>query len=560
MLISLFVKDFAVVHEAELAFGPGMSVISGETGAGKSLLVDALMLLSGSRADAGAVRHGADRAELSASFSLNDAPEALAWLEDQALDDEGQCQLRRVIRADGGSRNWINGRPATVAQLSELGALLLEIHGQHEHQSLLDRGHQLALLDTFGGHQTQLAQIAALVDEYARLEAERRALPGGEAAAERLPWIEQRLAELEGEALDAESVKSLLESHRRQANAATLLDGYGRAITLIGEDDRFSLSQGLQRLRHELTELSGHEPALEPMLEAVESARIQLDETQASLERLRDDLDLDPAHLQLLEGRIAHLHELSRRHRVGMDELAPVKAELEAERDRLRDAAGNAEALQRRLDETFKRWQAAADALGDSRQQAAKALSDAVESLLAELGMGSARFEVSLERTAAERPDARGGVRAEFLVALNPGQPASALRKTASGGELSRIGLAIEVASLGADPVPTMVFDEVDSGIGGAVAEAVGARLRALGERRQVLCVTHLPQVAAQGHAHFHVSKASDGVGTRSQVAGLDKNGRIEEIARMLAGREVGKEARAQAARLLSGSARPASG
>ncbi len=552
MLNSLYVKDFAVVHEAELVFGPGMSVISGETGAGKSLLVDALMLLSGSRADASVVRHGAERAELSAGFSLEDASEARAWLNDEALDDDGQCQLRRVIRADGGSRNWINGRPATVTQLAALGRLLLEIHGQHEHQALLDRNNQLALLDAFGNHAERLADLQTLTRDYARNERELKGLPGGDAAQDRLQWLETRLDELDREDLAPESVELLLEAHRRQANAATLLTGYGRAIALIGDDEQLSLSDGLRRLRHELSELLAHEPGLEPMLESLDSVRIQLDEAQASLERLRDDLDLDPARLQQLENRIAHLHELSRRHRVGMQELAPVRVELEAERDRLRDASGNADVLRRALHDIHTRWQQAAGELSKARRQAAERLSHTVETLLGELGMGSARFSITLDSLTCARPDPLGTERAEFMVALNPGQPASPLRKTASGGELSRIGLAIEVASLGADPVPTMVFDEVDSGIGGAVADAVGAKLRALGERRQVLCVTHLPQVAAQGHAHFHVSKASEDEATRSHVAQLDSNGRIEEIARMLAGREVSKEARAQARRLLS--------
>jgi DNA repair protein RecN (Recombination protein N) len=542
MLISLFVKDFAVVHEAELGFGPGLSVISGETGAGKSLLVDALMLLSGARADAAMVRHGAERAELAAGFDLSDAPAARDWLAAEELDDEGQCQLRRVIRADGGSRAWINGRPATVSQQAALGSLLLEIHGQHEHQALLDRGHQLDLLDAFGGHVEALEEVRGLAREHAATQRELESLPGGEAGRERLEWIERRLEELSREELSPEAVESLLEAHRRQANAATLLSGYGRAIARLGEDDEFALASGLRRLQHELAELASHEPALAPLLDMLESVAIQLDEAQASLERLRDDLDLDPARLEQLEARIAHLHELSRRHRVGMSELGPVQASLETEAERLRDAEGSAVALRRRLEDTHARWREAAARLGAKRAEAGRRLGEAVEALLAELGMGQARFAVQLDANSSAGPDPNGSERAEFMVALNPGQPASPLRGTASGGELSRIGLAIEVASLGADPVPTMVFDEVDTGIGGAVAEAVGARLRALGER---------PQVAAQGHAHYHVSKASEAEATRSRVQRLDENARVEEIARMLAGREVSKEARAQARRLL---------
>lgn len=557
MLTRLALKDFAVVSAAEVAFGPGLTVVSGETGAGKSLLVDALLLLTGARADSGVVRHGAERAELAAEFTLDDAPAALAWLREQALDDadaDGICQLRRVIRADGGSgasRAWINGRAVTLTQLGELGETLVEIHGQHEHQALLSRAHQLALLDAFGGHAATVDAVRRAAGEWSTLSRRLAELAHGGDPGERIAWLDYQLAELDRETLDAEAIEELIVAHRRQANAASLLQGCERALARLVGEDGFALAQGVRQTHGELARLVEDEPGLGEVLVLLESAEIQLDEAAARIERLRDGFDLDPERLQQIEAHLARLHDLARKHRVQIEGLAAKHDELAAERDALRSAGADARALTAQIERAVAAWREAAGRLSQARAAAAERLGTSVGTLLAELGMGGGRFAVELERGDGERPDPQGAERAEFLVSANPGQPPRPLRKVASGGELSRISLAIEVAALGLDAVPTMVFDEVDSGIGGAVAEVVGQKLRALGAKRQALCVTHLPQVAAQGHAHYRVSKDVAGGVTHSAVVALDQAARIEELSRMLGGVEITGETRAHARQML---------
>jgi len=552
MLSHLTLKDFAVVSAAELGFDAGLTVVSGETGAGKSLLVDALLWLTGARADAGIVRHGAERAELSAEFSLADAPDAADWLRERELDDDASCQLRRVIRADGGSRAWINGRPATLAQLSELGALLVEIHGQHEHQALLERSHQLGLLDAFGQHEALLADVREHARRWQDLDQELAALSRTGDVGDRIAYLEHQHGELAREALAAGDIDDMLAAHRRQANAAGLLAGYESALARLSGDEGQSLSRGLRQANGELGRHLDSEPRLREVTALLESAEIQIDEAGGLIERLRDELDIDPAHLQQLEARMTRLHDLARKHRVPLAELAARRDAIETELESLRGAGERSEFLFAEREAANARWKTAAARLSQSRNAAGKKLGKAVSGLMSELGMGGGVFAVELTAQDNNKPHALGAERCEFLVSANPGQPPRALRKVASGGELARISLAIEVAALGLDSVPTMIFDEVDTGIGGAVAEVVGQKLRALGASRQVLCVTHLPQVAAQGHHHLQVSKAVNGSSTHSAVSVLAEKERIEELARMLGGVEITKETRANARQMLS--------
>lgn len=551
MLIRLSIKDFAVVAAAELEFGAGMTVISGETGAGKSLLVDALGFLSGQRADSGMVRHGAARAELDADFDLATSPDALAWLREQDFDDGSGCQLRRTLRADGGSRAWINGRPATLSQLGDLAARLVEIHGQHEHQALLSKPSQLALLDAYGRHDALLGTVREAAARWSALLRERAELSRRGDVSERSEWLVHQLDELDREQLSGDAIKELAASHRRHAHAAGLIAACDDALARLGGDDAPALPGQLQRLRGELSRLQQHEPRLADVDAMLDAAAIQLDEAAVLLDRIRAELDLDPAQLDELERRLSRLHELARKHRVAPEGLATHRDALAAELEALHGAGMRLQVLDGEIASAREGWRVSADSLGKARAKAAKALAKATTALIAELGMGGGRFEITLEPSAEDAPDPQGGERVEFLVSANAGQPPRALRKVASGGELSRISLAIEVAALGLDAVPTMVFDEVDSGIGGAVAEIVGQKLRALGAQRQVLCVTHLPQVAAQGHAHWRVSKAERGGVTQSAVQLLDAGQRQEELARMLGGVEVSSEARAAAKRLM---------
>lgn len=550
MLRRLSIRDFAVVAQAELEFDRGLTVISGETGAGKSLLVDALGFLGGIRADAGAVRHGAQRAELQAEFALHDCPAALSWLQQAELDDEDACQLRRTLRADGGSRAWINGRPVPVSQLAELAGLLVEIHGQHEQQALLHRARQLQLLDAYARHPALLKAVRDAAGHWKRLQAERDALLARGDVADRQAWLRHQLDELAAEALEPEALAQLDADHRRHANAASLIGVCDVALDALAGEDAFATR--LHRIRGDLQREARNEPRLTDVDAMLDAAGIQLEEAAALLARIRDTLDLDPAALADIEQRLVRVQDLARKHRVPVAQLLAQRDALQAELDSLADADARLARIDADIASHLADWQSAARQLTASRRKAGDTLAEAVAALIASLGMEGGRFEVQLEPLAdPASPDPHGAERVELLVSANAGQPPRPLRKVASGGELSRISLAIEVATLGLGAVPTMVFDEVDAGIGGAVAAAVGAKLRALGAPRQVLCVTHQPQVAAAGHAQYRVSKAAHDGMTQSAVALLDEAGRIEEIARMLGGAQVSDEARAAAAKLL---------
>lgn len=553
MLRHLSIKDFAVVRATELEFGPGMTVVSGETGAGKSLMVDALGFLSGLRADSGVVRHGAPRAELSAEFALEQLAAARRWLADNELDDDEQCQLRRVIRADGGSRAWINGRPVTLSQLTDLAALLVEIHGQHEQQALLTRPSQLALLDAFAGNAEVRRTVRQAAASWQALVDEADALSQQGDVSDRIGFLEHQLRELESEDLEPESIVALGASHRRQAHASALLTTCETATARINGDEDSSALDLLQQVRGDLGRMAEHDARLGEVDALIDSASIQLQEALALLDRVHDDLDADPEQFEENERRLGRLHDLARKHRVPMDDLGAQRERMQAEVEQLRGADVRLQKLAGEIDKAAEAWRGQAAVLSAGRQRAAAELSTTTTGLIAELGMGGGQFLIQLEPQDAGKPDPQGAERVEFLVAANAGQPPRPLRKVASGGELSRISLAIEVAALDLDAVPTMVFDEVDSGIGGAVADIVGQKLRALGEKRQVLCVTHLPQVASKGHAHYRVSKAPVEGMTQSAVEKLDSKAREEELARMLGGVEVSKEARAAARKLLAG-------
>ena len=551
MLRSLYVKDFAIVGEADIAFGPGMTVVTGETGAGKSLLVDALLMLAGNRGDAGLVRHGSERAELSAEFDLGGRKDLLDWLREAELDDDDACHLRRVIRSEGSSRAWINGRPVTLTQLKALGERLIEIHGQHEHQALLDRSQQLALLDAYGAHPDVLSQVQSITGAWRKVMARIKELSGGRDHAERIDWLSHQVSELSLHALAAEDLQALEETHKRLANSGQLQQGCAGLAELLDGESEFSLSRLVARAHGESQRLAALDPALLPLTELLDAARIHIDESGDSLTRYQDSLDLDPERMAEIDTQLGKLHELSRKHRVAMAELTSKRDELQEELDSLRNASTDLERLEHERRELLDQYAKSAKKLSAARKTAADRLGQSVANLLYDLGMAGGRFEVEMESLSIGDPDAQGAERCEFMVSANPGQPVRALRKVASGGELSRISLAIEVAALGLDEVGTMVFDEVDSGIGGAVAEVVGQKLRRLGSQRQVLCVTHLPQVAAQGHAHLQVSKSSETDSTETRISQLDDKARRDEIARMLGGIEITKETLAHAKQML---------
>ncbi len=551
MLQTLFVKDFAIVGEAEIGFDAGLTVVTGETGAGKSLLVDALLLLAGQRAETGVVRHGSERAELIAEFDLRDAPAAKSWLAGEEFDAGESCQLRRVIRAEGTSRAWINGSPATLSQLQALSERLIEIHGQHEHQALLERSSQLALLDAYGGHAEALAQVAALAARWRSIDAQIRELSGEQDHSERIALLDHQVSELDRHALEPAELDQLDETHRRLSNAGQLIQGTSAVAELIDGEGEFNLLRMMVRAQGETLRLAEVDPNLAGVRELLDAAQIQLGEANDALARYRDSLDLDPDRLAEAEAQIAKLHELGRKHRMPVAQLKAHALAMHDELESLRNAGVALQKFERERAAVERDCRVAAKELTALRTATAQRLGADVSALMSELGMAGGSFEAQLEPTGKSTPDAQGDERVEFLVSANPGQPPRALRKVASGGELSRISLAIEVAALGLDEIGTMVFDEVDAGIGGAVAEVVGQKLRRLGSRRQVLCVTHLAQVAAQGHQHLLVAKSSDGSSTQTRIDALGDKARRDEIARMLGGIEITRETLAHAKQML---------
>ncbi|MCK9488412.1 MAG: DNA repair protein RecN [Xanthomonadales bacterium] len=555
MLRTLTVRDFAIVEAVEISLDSGLTVVSGETGAGKSLLVDALLLLSGARADSAAVRAGCERAELSARFDLADIPAARAWLREHELDDDGEeCLLRRVIRRDGPSRAWINGRPVPNQTLAEMAVHLVEIHGQHEHQALLDRRSQLALVDRHGEHRALLQQVARYAGHWQQLEHERRTLQSDTGDdGRRIELLRHDLAELQRHALAPEACAELERGHHRLAHMGATLEACMQAASLLdGGDEPGTILALLAKARQALERAQAGDPDLAATTAVLANAEIELGEAASTLAGHLDGFENDPEQFERLDRQLARLHDLGRKHRLPIAELAAARDRLAAELDAAENAGERLQQILAQQQQVAGQWLEVARQLSQARQTTAQRLSREVSMLICELGMAGGQFQIALEEVAGQQPDAQGLERTEFMVSANPGQPLRPLRRVASGGELSRIALAIEVAALGEVPVPTMVFDEVDVGIGGAVAEILGQKLRRLGERVQVLCVTHLPQVAAQGHHHFAVAKQVVDGDTATLVTHLEGAARRGEIGRMLGGVQLTDTTLAHAQQMLA--------
>jgi DNA repair protein RecN (Recombination protein N) len=546
MLTALRLRDFVIVEAVELEFGRGFTVLSGETGAGKSILIDALGLALGARADAGVVREGAARADIVAEFST---PALLDdWLAERDLaGDPGLVLLRRVIDADGRSRALVNGHPATVAQLREIGESLVEVHGQHASQSLLRGDGQRALLDRFAGALGELSALAGAHTAWRTLERELEHARGNDREIalerERLQW---QVDELGGVDPIVGEWDELAAEQKRLAHAATLIDGArGLADTLADGDD--AIADRLHIVMQKLRSLAAVDATLAPLLDMIETAAIQAGEAGSTLSAYADRAELDPERLAAVEARIGVLHAAGRKFRMPPERLADELATLRARLAAL-TGAQDAAALTARAEAARAEYDRLASALSMRRAQAAKRLAAGVTERIARLGMQGGRLEIALERA---EPAAHGIDRVEFRVAGHAGATPRALGKVASGGELSRLSLAISELAAEATPVPTLIFDEADAGVGGAVAEVIGELMRRLGETRQVLCVTHLPQVAAKANQHYSVSKRQVDARTTSLIERLDRGRRIEEIARMLGGVEITATTRKHARELL---------
>ena len=551
MLSHLQLRDFALVESLEVDLYPGLTVLTGETGAGKSILVEALALALGNRADSTMVRPGAARADITVTASLDAQPAARAWLAAQELEDEEECVLRRIIGSDGRSKAFINGRAVTRRQLMELGRLLVDIHGQHEHQSLLRRDFQLQLLDDYAAHPELLAAVASAYERLQALARERDELerlgPGGDA----LELLRYQLEELQAQALDRETLTALEEEYRRLSHAGDLLETAQRAVDRLEADEQ-GLQAGLVRIVHELQALLRHDSRLEAPVALLESAQIQLQEAADELRHYVQALDLDPARLQEVERRLSRLHDLARKHRVRLEALPELYQSLAQHYESLVSADQRRQALSAELATAEKAYLQAAEALRQSRRQAAGELAAQVVQHLQRLGMAGGTLEVQLTPLPAAQRSARGLDQVDFLVSANPGQPPRPLSKVASGGELSRISLAIHVVTAQRrGGIPTLIFDEVDVGVGGHIAEVVGRELKQLARHRQVLCITHLPQVAAQGQQHLRVRKRNAGRKTHIEIEPLEGEARQEEIARMLGGSRITARTRAHAQEMI---------
>ncbi|WP_439885206.1 DNA repair protein RecN [Pseudomonas syringae] len=552
MLVHLSVHNYAIVEHLDLELDRGMSVITGETGAGKSIMLDALGLTLGDRADSGVVRPGADKADILATFDLDDIPEAQVWLKERDLDNDGPCILRRVITAEGRSRSYINGSPCPQGDLKALGELLIDIHSQHEHQSLLKTDTHRRLLDEYAG-ATDLArqvQLAAQRWRQTRQELERLSNSGDEQRA-RHQLLSYQLEELESLSLGENELEQLEQEHKNLTNAESLLSICRQVVEQCSESDSGNVLNALTASLHRLGSVNNSPTALSEATDLLSSAQIQVEEAVGELNRFLDHFDADPARLQQLEERLDAIYTLARKHRIQPNEVATLQQKLLDEIETLNANDESIERLEHEVQAFARHYQEKARELSDLRHTSSTRLASAVEQEIHRLGMPGGRFQIELKTIPGSEPHPHGLEHVELLVSANPGQPLKALAKVASGGELSRISLAIQVITAQTSRVPTLVFDEVDVGIGGPTAEIVGQLLRRLGERGQVMTVTHLPQVAAQGHQHLFVHKVRDNDATRTAVSKLTKAERIEEVARMLGGIDLTKESLAHARKMV---------
>jgi len=553
MLVHLSIHQFALVDHLELEIHSGMSVITGETGAGKSILLDALGLALGDRADADCVRQGADKAEIAATFSPN--AQAILWLQQRDIPDEDTIILRRIVSSEGRSRGYINGRPVAAADLKELGQLLIEIHSQHAHQRLLQKDTPRQLIDAFGGLQLQVSEVSLVWSEWQQLAKKLATLQeeSAEVKSQRqlLTYKVEELRELgpsEHEQVELES------EQKRLANAESmLLNGqYALAACYGDEDGELAATQLTHQAIARLHDIDDQHPLLNEARDLLSQAQIQLEEAGRSLQHYLDLVDINPHRLQQVENRLSDIYRVARKHQIQPEHLYNYWQEQEAALAELNLSDDDLAEMQQQVEKLEREYLQLAATLSDSRKEAASRMDSEVEAHFEALALGRARFMTEFESTDIANAGRYGIDRIGFSVQTNPGMPAGPLAKVASGGELARISLAIQVVTAAVSDIPSLIFDEVDVGIGGGTAERVGRLLRSLGKNGQVLCVTHQPQVAAQANQHYQVSKISGDSATHTQLRKLNDKQRSEEIARMLGGVDITRQTLAHAEEMLA--------
>lgn len=552
MLTYIHIRDFAIIADLELELQAGMTALTGETGAGKSILLDAIGLVLGDKADAGSVRHSAEKADITLSVDISKTPQAKQWLEEQdLLADDETCILRRVVTNTGKSRAWINGSPTTLTALRELGEQLVDIHGQHEHQSLMKRDMQRGMVDAYASNETLLKQTQEAYKNWKSLNERYHALTTQSSQyQERVDLLSFQVQELSELALSKGEITQLDEELNRLGHAEQLQATAEQGYLQLYESER-SLYSSLSQLSQELSRQARVDEALNAPLELVNSAQIQLQEAAWSLRDYAQAIDLDPTRLSEVETRIAEIRNMARKYRMEAELLPEHLLRLQAELTNLASDDYDLDTLKTKLETAENNYQKIAKALSKKRFQAADQLSSGVTAAMQDLGMQGGQFHIQVATIEDKAPHAFGSDELEFLVSANPGQPLKPLTKVASGGELSRFSLAIQMIAAQKMTLPALIFDEVDTGIGGGIAEVVGMQLRTLGTNRQVLCVTHLPQVASQAHHHYKVTKIKTTDNTQTGIVYLTQGERIEEIARMIGGTELTAATRALSTEML---------
>ncbi len=552
MLVHLSISNFAITESLEVELQPGMTVLTGETGAGKSIMLDALGLTLGDRTDSGVVRAGAERADIHAEFDISQIPRARQWLQERELLAGDECRLRRVITKEGRSRAYINGQPATVQDVRELGELLIDIHSQHAHQSLLKKPYQRELLDAFAGATELCSALSDDCSHYQKLNKRLTQLESQldeQSAQEQL--LRYQLEELDRLAIQPGEVEELEIEQKQLANAEQILSTNHHSLALCREGEVNAMGI-LQQALSSLTGCQHGHPSQEAAISLLESARIQIEEAASELQRVTDETELDPQRLQQVEERLDAIYQTARKHRIQPEELPGLQESLQEQLDTLDATDEKLDALRSERDTALANYRKKAEKLSKQRRSAAAKMKKSIEAKLSELAMKHCQIEFAITPLDSDQPHNHGDEDIEILIRSNPNAAMGPLHKIASGGELSRISLAIQVVTAQVATVPTVVFDEVDVGIGGATAEIVGQLLHDLGSRSQVLCVTHQAQVASQGDQHILVQKTGDQNSVRTELHALGDDQKIEEIARMLGGIAITENTLAHAREMLA--------
>ncbi len=554
MLESIQISNFAIIDSLSLEFDRGLTALTGETGAGKSILLDAIKLITGDRADSDSVKANREKAEISVRFDLGDHMQARKWLQDNEMASDHECIIRRVVFANGRSKAFINGHIAPLSQLKSLSQLMLDLHGQHEHQSLLKSQVQQQLLDTYMGDHQLTRDVGQKYKDWQATKIRFEQLKAGSIEREqRIDLLNLYCQELASLNLVEGEIENLQTEYARLSHAGLLLENSSKVLGLLYDNDENTVQGLLSNCEQTLGNQLIHDKALSTSHELISNALIQIQEASNELRNYQESIDQAPERLDWLNQRIASTQDLARKHHVPTKQLPELTLELNIELETLVNSGENEEELQRELEQNMSVYLNSANQLSAKRQETAFSLSAQITRVMQQLGMQGGQFSIRVDEQESETGFKASGINSiNYLVSTNPGQPLKLLNKVVSGGELSRISLAIQVILCESSRIPTLIFDEVDSGVGGRIAEIIGKKLRLLGENRQVFCVTHLPQVASQAHNHFRVDKTQKSGSTTTEVTALTADQRLEEIARMLGGITITEQTRAHASEMIA--------